>query len=91
MSRPRANVRRAMSSSPDLVVRLTIDTPLQSVGAQTLREVLRTDGAKPVLVDLAVSGVWLALAQRDEFLSVLAQNNGDIKALSTHLRAAQAR
>ena len=52
---------------------------------------VRTDGAKPVLVDLAVSGVWLALAQRDEFLSVLAQNNGDIKALSTHLRAAQAR
>jgi phospholipid transport system substrate-binding protein len=52
---------------------------------------VRTDGAKPVLVDLGIAGVWLALAQRDEFLAVMAQNNGDIKALTTHLRAAQAR
>jgi len=52
---------------------------------------VRTDGAKPVLVDLGVAGVWLALAQRDEFLAVLGQNNGDIKALSAHLRAAQTR
>ena len=51
---------------------------------------VRTDGAKPVLVDLGVAGVWLALAQRDEFLSVLAQNNGDIKVLNAHLLSAQA-
>jgi phospholipid transport system substrate-binding protein len=51
---------------------------------------VRTDGAKPVLVDLSVAGVWLALAQRDQFQSVLAQNNGDIKALTAHLRSAQA-
>jgi phospholipid transport system substrate-binding protein len=49
---------------------------------------VRTDGAKPVLVDFAVEGVWLALAERDQFLSVLAQNKGDIKALTAHLRAA---
>jgi phospholipid transport system substrate-binding protein len=47
---------------------------------------VRTDGAKPVLVDLSVSGVWLALAQRDQFTAVLAQNNGDVKALIAHLR-----
>ena len=40
---------------------------------------------------LGLVGVWLALAQRDEFLAVLGQNNGDIKALSAHLRVAQAR
>src|SRR6266702_783833 len=50
-----------------------------------------TVGAKPVLVDLGVAGVWLGLAQRDQFLAVLAQNNGDIKALTAHLRAAQTR
>jgi ABC-type transporter MlaC component len=38
---------------------------------------------------LSVAGVWLALAQRDQFLAVLAQNNGDIKALSAHLRDTQ--
>jgi phospholipid transport system substrate-binding protein len=52
---------------------------------------VRTDGAKPLLVDVGVAGVWLALAQRDEFLSVLAQNNGDINALTAHLRAAPPR
>ncbi len=48
---------------------------------------VRTDGAKPLLVDFAVEGVWLSLAERDQFISVLAQNNGDIKALTAHLRA----
>ncbi len=47
---------------------------------------VRTDGARPVLVDMAVAGIWLALAQRDQFLAVLAQSNGDVKALSAHLR-----
>jgi phospholipid transport system substrate-binding protein len=50
---------------------------------------VRTDGAKPVLVDLSVAGVWLAVAQRDEFTSVLSQSGGDIKALTSHLRAAE--
>lgn len=47
---------------------------------------VRTDGAKPVLVDLGVAGMWLALAQRDQFGAVLASNNGDVKALVAHLR-----
>jgi len=52
---------------------------------------VRTDGAKPLLVDVGVAGVWLALAQRDQFLATLAQNNGDIKALTAHLQAVSAR
>jgi phospholipid transport system substrate-binding protein len=51
---------------------------------------VRTDGARPLLLDIGVAGVWLAPAQREEFLAVLAQNHGDIKALSAHLRDAQA-
>lgn len=47
---------------------------------------VRTDGAKPLLVDVGVAGVWLALAQRDQIQAVLARNNGDIKALIAHLR-----
>ena len=50
---------------------------------------VRTDGAKPVLVDFAIEGVWLALAERDQFTSVLAQNNGNVKALTAHLRGLQ--
>ena len=48
---------------------------------------VRTDGAKPLLVDVAVAGVWLSLAQRDQIQAVMAQNKGDIKALIAHLRA----
>jgi phospholipid transport system substrate-binding protein len=51
---------------------------------------VRTDGARPLLLDIGVAGVWLAPAQREEFLAVLAQNHGDINALSAHLRGAQA-
>lgn len=47
---------------------------------------VRTDGAQPLLLDVAVGGVWLALAQRDQFVAVLAQSSGDVKALSAHLR-----
>jgi len=47
---------------------------------------VRTDQAKPLLVDVAVAGIWLALAQRDQTQAVLARNNGDIKALIAHLR-----
>jgi phospholipid transport system substrate-binding protein len=46
---------------------------------------VRTDGAKPVLVDLAVDGAWLSLAERDQFISVIAQGNGDVRALTAHL------
>jgi phospholipid transport system substrate-binding protein len=49
---------------------------------------VRTDGAKPVLVDMGLAGIWLALAQRDQFVAVLGQNNGDIKALIAHLNQA---
>lgn len=52
---------------------------------------VRTDGPKPLLVDFAVDGVWLTLAERDQFVSVLGQNNGDIKALTAHLRGLQQR
>jgi phospholipid transport system substrate-binding protein len=51
---------------------------------------VRTDGPRPLLLDIGVAGIWLAPAQQAEFLSVLARNNGDIKALSAHLRVAQA-
>lgn len=46
---------------------------------------VRTDTGKPVLVDVAVAGVWLSLEQRDQFTAFLGQNNGNIHALIGHL------
>lgn len=39
-------VKIAGQNSPDLVVRLTIDSRLQAAGTRILREIMRTDGAK---------------------------------------------
>lgn len=46
---------------------------------------VRTDGGNPVLVDFAVQGIWIALEERDEFVSFLGQNNGSIPTLISHL------
>jgi len=46
---------------------------------------VRSDSGKPVLVDIAVAGLWLALAQRAEFSAVLSRSHGDISALIGHL------
>ena len=47
---------------------------------------VRTDSGRPELTDISVLGVWLALSQRDQFVAFLAQNNGDVKALTAHMR-----
>jgi phospholipid transport system substrate-binding protein len=46
---------------------------------------VRTDTGKPVVTDFAVSGIWLALEERDQFTSFLGQNGGNIPMLNSHL------
>lgn len=71
-------------AADDFIVR----TQVAGSPAEVLFRV-RTDGEKPVVVDINAANVWLAVAQRDEFQSVLARNRGDIKALTAHLRDAR--
>lgn len=46
---------------------------------------VRTDTGRPVLVDVAVGGIWLSLEERDQFVAFLGQNNGNIRSLIDHL------
>jgi phospholipid transport system substrate-binding protein len=46
---------------------------------------VRTDTGKPVVTDFSVSGIWLALEERDQFTSFLGQNGGNIATLNNHL------
>lgn len=46
---------------------------------------VRTDTGKPVLVDFSVAGIWLALAERDQFVAFLDRNGGSIPKLIGHL------
>jgi len=71
----------------DYIVTTQMSDPKDSSGRPPL-EVdfrVRTDTGKPVLVDVAVAGVWLSLEQRDQFTAFLGQNNGNVRALIAHL------
>ena len=46
---------------------------------------VRTDAGKPEITDLGIAGVWLAIAERDQFGAFLSKNHGDINALVAHL------
>jgi phospholipid transport system substrate-binding protein len=46
------------------------------------------DGGKLRVVDCAVAGIWLALAERDDFRAVLAQSKGDVAGLAARLHSA---
>jgi ABC-type transporter MlaC component len=37
------------------------------------------------VVDVQAAGVWLSIEQRDQFSTFLSTNNGDVKALTSHL------
>ncbi|HWA89814.1 MAG TPA: ABC transporter substrate-binding protein [Rhizomicrobium sp.] len=70
----------------DIIVKTTLVDPSQS-GQQPLEVDFRvlTDGARMVVVDVSIAGVWLAIEERDQFQAFLAQHNNSIPALVAHL------
>ena|ERR1019366_1765664 len=72
----------------DFIVNTVMVDPKDHSGQQPLQVNfrVRTDGGKPELTDFSVAGIWLALSQRDQFGAFLAQNKGDVKALTAHLQ-----
>ena len=69
----------------DFVVHTQLIEPGSSQQPAAVDFRVRTDGGKPVLVDVAYEGVWLSLAQRDQFVNFLGQHNGNIRTLISHL------
>jgi phospholipid transport system substrate-binding protein len=52
---------------------------------------VRTDEGKPVVTDLGIMGVWLALSQRDEFGAYLSAHGGSVAALTANMGVVTAR
>jgi phospholipid transport system substrate-binding protein len=75
-------------TADDFIVNTVMVDPKDHSGQQPLQVNfrVRTDGGKPELTDFSVAGIWLALSQRDQFGAFLAQNKGDVKALTAHLQ-----
>ncbi len=69
----------------DFIVHTQLIDPGSSQQPAAVDFRVRTDGGRPVLVDVAYEGVWLSLAQRDQFVNFLGQNNGNVRTLIAHL------
>lgn len=76
---------RQVGAGDDVVTTTLIDPSDRSGRPLEIDFRVRSDGAKPVIVDFAVAGVWLAPAERDEFTAYLGQHGGDVKALIAYL------
>jgi ABC-type transporter MlaC component len=72
-------------SPTDFIVQTQLVDPTSSQPPAEVDFRVRTDSGKPVLVDVAYLGIWLSLEQRDQFVSFLGQNNGNVRSLVAHL------
>jgi phospholipid transport system substrate-binding protein len=48
--------------------------------------VRKTSDGRPIVTDINVEGVWLALSQRSDFTAFLQMNGGSVAALTDHLK-----
>jgi len=69
----------------DFIVQTQLSDPNSSQPPAEVDFRVRTDTGKPVLVDVAYQGIWLSLEERDQFVSFLGQNNGNVRTLIAHL------
>lgn len=49
--------------------------------------VRKTADGRPIVTDMEVEGIWLALSERSDFTGFLQQHGGSVSALTDHLRA----
>ncbi len=74
-------------SADDFIVQTVLINPGDRSGQPPLQVDfrVRTDTGKPTVTDFSVSGIFLALEERDQFTSFLGQNGGNVRLLITHL------
>lgn len=72
----------------DCIVRTVVLEPngSQSPNADEVDFRVQNNNGKTMVVDVSVMGVWLAIQERDQFTSFLAQHNNDVKALTADLQ-----
>ncbi len=75
----------------DFIVTSVVTDASGKPGQQQVLFRVRTDLAKPQLVDVNVAGVWLAVGQRDQFSAFLGQKPNTVQALIAHVREATTR
>jgi len=71
----------------DFIVTTVLVDPDAKSGQQPLEVDFRVlnDNGRMIVIDVSITGVWLAIEERDQFSAFLGQNNGSIPALVAHL------
>jgi phospholipid transport system substrate-binding protein len=75
-------------AADDIVVNADVINPGAQNNAQPIKvafRVRKTADGRPIITDMQVEGVWLALSQRSDFTGFLQQHGGSITALTDHL------
>jgi len=76
-------------AADDIVVNADVINPGAPSNAQPIKvafRVRKTPEGRPIITDMQVEGVWLALSQRSDFTGFLQQHGGSIAALTDHLQ-----
>ena len=79
-----------LRAADNVVVNAVVVNPQASSGQQPIRAAFRvrkTADGRPIITDMEVEGIWLALSERSDFNGFLQQHGGSVSALADHLRA----
>jgi phospholipid transport system substrate-binding protein len=73
----------------DVVVNADVVNPAAPPNAPIIKAAFRvrkTSDGKPIITDMQVEGIWLALSQRSDFTGFLQQHGGNVSALTDNLK-----
>src|SRR5262249_48504161 len=76
-------------AADDVVVNADLISPNAGATGQTFKvafRVRKTSEGRPIITDMQVEGIWLALSQRSDFTAFLQQHNGNVQALTDDLK-----
>ncbi len=76
-------------AADDVVVNAIVVNPQASAGQEPIRvafRVRKTADGRPIITDMELEGIWLALSERSDFTGFLQQHGGSVAALADHLR-----
>ena len=77
-------------AADDVIVNAVVTDPHGGNGQQPIHAAFRvrkTADGRPIITDMEVEGIWLALSERSDFTGFLQQHGGSVSALTDHLRA----
>ena len=76
-------------AADDVVVNADVVNPAAPPNTPAIKAAFRvrkTADGKPIITDMQVEGIWLALSQRSDFTGFLQQHGGSVAALTDHLK-----